>query len=151
MLSKKVSLLLVAGLLGLVSVPATNAAPIITEDLEWPSQYVLSGPVSTRVLVQGSGPAVVVIPSYGRDGGEDFNGLSSALVRSGYLVLRPQPRGTLGSTGPMSSVTLDDLASDVADVIDTLAGGRAIVLGHAFGTFVTKRIALNYPDKVPAI
>lgn len=151
MLGNKICSLFVAGHLGLANVAATYAAPITTEDLEWPSQYVLSGLVSTRVLVQGSGPAVVVVPSYGRDGGDDFNGLSSALVRAGYLVLRPQPRGTLGSTGPMSNVTLDNLASDVADVIDTLAGGRAIVLGHAFGTFVTKRIALNYPDKVPAI
>ncbi|GKT96805.1 alpha/beta fold family [Colletotrichum tofieldiae] len=151
MFNNKTASLLTLGLLGLACVPSAAAAPIAVEELEWPTQYVQSGPTSTRVLVQGHGPAVVIVPSYGRDGGDDFNGLTSALVDAGYLVLRPQPRGTLGSVGPMVNVTLDDLASDVADVIDTIAGGRAIVFGHAFGTFVTKRVALNYPDKVPAI
>ncbi|KAL5603903.1 hypothetical protein FOVSG1_006653 [Fusarium oxysporum f. sp. vasinfectum] len=151
MFNNKKSAILTLCLLGLANVPSVVTAPIAVEELEWPSQYVQSGPTSTRVLVQGHGPAVVIIPSYGRDGGDDFNGLTSALVDAGYLVLRPQPRGTLGSVGPMVNVTLDDLASDVADVIDTLGGGRAIVFGHAFGTFVTKRVALNYPDKVPAI
>ncbi|RFN47059.1 alpha beta hydrolase fold protein [Fusarium flagelliforme] len=151
MFNNKKTAILTLGLLGLANVPSVVAAPIAVEELEWPSQYVQSGPTSTRVLVQGHGPAVVILPSYGRDDGDDFNGITSALVDAGYLVLRPQPRGTLGSIGPMVNVTLDDLASDVADVIDTLGGGRAIVFGHAFGTFVTKRVALNYPDKVPAI
>lgn len=143
--------LLSLGLLGLASLPLSSAVPLPTEDLQWPTQFVVNGPTSTRVLVQGSGPAVVILPSYGRDGGDDYNGFTAALVKAGYLVLRPQPRGIMGSVGPMNNVTLDDLASDVAEVIDTLAGGRAIVFGHAFGTFVTKRVALNYPDKVPAI
>ncbi|GKT51989.1 uncharacterized protein ColSpa_12170 [Colletotrichum spaethianum] len=151
MFNDKTTSLSMLGLLSLGCLSSAVAAPITVEELEWPTRYVQSGPTSTRVLVQGHGPAVVIVPSYGRDGGDDFNGLTSALVDAGYLVLRPQPRGTLGSVGPMVNVTLDDLASDVADVIDTIAGGRAIVFGHAFGTFVTKRVALNYPDKVPAI
>jgi pimeloyl-ACP methyl ester carboxylesterase len=142
---------LILGLLRLTQLPATLAAPVATEDLEWPSQFVQNGPATIRVLVQGSGPAIVILSSYGRDAGDDYNGLAAALVQAGYLVLRPQPRGILGSVGPMTNVTLDDLASDVAQIIDTIAGGRAIVFGHAFGTFLTKRVALNYPDKVPAI
>ncbi|OCL07225.1 putative alpha/beta fold family hydrolase [Glonium stellatum] len=121
------------------------------EEFEWPSQFVRSGAANIRVLVQGSGPAVVIIPSYGRDGGNDFNRISAALVEAGYLVLRPQPRGTLGSTGPMRNVTMGDLTADIAQVIDTLAGGQAIVMGHAFGTLVTKVAAANYPEKIPAM
>ena len=99
-------------------------------DLEWPSQWIKTAQGATlRVLVQGAGPTVVVVPSYGRDGGDDFNFVTAAMVQAGYLVLRPQPRGMLGSVGPMEGVTLDDLAADVADVIDALGGGRAIVLG----------------------
>lgn len=95
--------------------------------------------------------AIVIVPSYGRDGGDDFNYVSEKFVEAGYLVLRPQPRGTLESSGLVTNITLDQLAADIAKVIDSLAGGRAIVLGHAFGTFVTKKAALNYPDKIPAI
>ncbi|KAF7553698.1 hypothetical protein G7Z17_g3429 [Cylindrodendrum hubeiense] len=142
----------------LAATQLVNAAPVgsvttivTADDLEWPSQWVQTAESTLRVLVQGSGPSVLIYPSYGRDSGEDFNGISTILVDAGYKVLRPQPRGIMGSVGPMTNVTLDDLAADVAQVIDTLAGGRAIVFGHAFGTFVTKRTALNYPDKVPAI
>ena len=124
---------------------------ITTEEYEWPSQFVNTPQADIRVLVQGAGPAVVILPSYGRDGGDDYNGISSALVTAGYKVLRPQPRGILGSMGPMVNITLDDLAADVAAIIDALASGRAIVFGHALGTFWAKRIALNYPSKVPAI
>jgi pimeloyl-ACP methyl ester carboxylesterase len=127
---------------------ATSVQP---EDVEWPSQYVVSGPSTLRVLVQGGGPAIVIVPSYGRDGGDDFNGIANVIVQAGYKVLRPQPRGIFGSVGPMTNVSLDDLAGDIAQVIDTLGGGRALVFGHAFGTFVTKRVALIYPSKVPAI
>ncbi|KAE8445341.1 hypothetical protein EG329_013463 [Mollisiaceae sp. DMI_Dod_QoI] len=124
---------------------------LATEDYEWPSQYVRSGLSTIRVLAQGSGPTVVVLPSYGRDGGDDYNFFTSSLVSAGFLVLRPQPRGALGSTGPMTNVTMNDLAADVAQVIDTIGGGQALVIGHAFGTFVAKVVALNYPDKAPAI
>ncbi|KAH8882063.1 alpha/beta-hydrolase [Thozetella sp. PMI_491] len=140
-------------LLASVSASAIHsvAGNLTTADYEWPSQYVQTNQASIRVIVQGAGPAIVILPSYGRDGGDDYNGFAAALVSAGYKVLRPQPRGIFGSTGPMTNVTTDDLVADVVSVIDTLAGGRAIVMGHAYGTSLTKLIALNYPSKVPAI
>jgi pimeloyl-ACP methyl ester carboxylesterase len=120
-------------------------------DYEWPTQFVRSGNANIQVFVQGSGPTVVILPSYGRDGGDDYNFFAESLVDAGYLVLRPQPRGTFESSGPMVNVTLQDLAADVAAVIDTLGGGRAIVIGHAFGTFLTKVSSVLYPEKIPAI
>jgi pimeloyl-ACP methyl ester carboxylesterase len=43
---------------------------------------------------------VVILPSYGRDGGDEFDSLAVALAGAGYRVLRPQPRGIGRSTGP---------------------------------------------------
>ena len=51
--------------------------------------------------MDGDGPAVVIIPSYGRDGGADFDPLTAVLVYASYRVLRPQPRGIARSAGPM--------------------------------------------------
>ena len=51
-------------------------------------------------------------------------------------MLRPQPRGMCGSTGPMDGLTLHDYARDVAVVIRRLADGAAFVLGHAFGQWI---------------
>lgn len=57
----------------------------------------------------------------------------------------------MGFAGPTSNVTLGNLTADVAQVIDALASGRAMVLGHASSTFVTKRLTLKYPDMILAI
>lgn len=120
-------------------------------DYEWPSQFVRYGEASIRVLVQGHGPAVLIIPSFGRDAGSDFNYFSNALVQAGYKVLRPQPRGALGSVGPMQNVTVAELTGEIAAIIDVLASSRAIVLGHAYGQFIGKATAYLYPEKIPAV
>lgn len=112
---------------------------------------VTTAQASIDTRVDGRGPAVVVIPSYGRDAGSDFDALTASLVATGYRVLRPQPRGVDGSCGPMSDVTFADMADDVAGVIDELADGPAVILGHAFGNFVARATAVHHPDKVVAV
>jgi hypothetical protein len=37
------------------------------------SEILTAGAASIETYVDGHGPAVVIIPSYGRDGGEDFD------------------------------------------------------------------------------
>ncbi len=110
-----------------------------------------AGGVSIETYVNGDGPAVVVLPSYGRGGDDDFEPFAAALAGSGYRVLRPQPRGIARSAGPMTGVVLDDLGDDIARVIDHLGRGRAVVLGHAFGNFVARNLATNHPEKVSAV
>jgi pimeloyl-ACP methyl ester carboxylesterase len=112
---------------------------------------VTTGQASIDTRVDGHGPPVVVIPSYGRDAGGDFDPLTTALVAAGYRVLRPQPRGVAGSSGPMSDVTFADMAADVTQVIHDLADGPAVILGHAFGNFVARATAVHHPDSVAAV
>lgn len=38
--------------------------------------------------------------------------------------------------GPLSGISLHDLARDIAEVIAALGGGRAVVVGHAYGNWV---------------
>jgi len=108
------------------------------------------GDVRIEVLAQGKGPAVVMIPSLGRPA-EDFDDLSRRLANAGYLALRPQPRGIGASRGPMKGLTLHDFSRDVAAVIDRYGGGPAVVAGHAFGNFVARTTAADFPRKVRAI
>jgi pimeloyl-ACP methyl ester carboxylesterase len=51
----------------------------------------------------------------------------------------------------MTGVGFDDMARDIAAVIDALADARAVVLGHAFGNFVARATAVHHPDKVAAV
>jgi pimeloyl-ACP methyl ester carboxylesterase len=112
------------------------------------SEFVQRPDVNLEVYVQGRGPALIVLPSYGRDGGADFDRFASRVSTAGFLVLRPQPRGIAGSVGVMDGVTVHDLADDVAMVIHELRVGKAIVLGHAFGNGVARMLAVDHPSLV---
>ena len=106
--------------------------------------------ITVVLTTEGAGPLVVLLPSAGRDS-LDFDDLASSLASKGYRVLRPQPRGVFGSTGPMTGITLHDLARDVAGVIEEEGGGPAFVAGHAFGQWVARMTAVDHPDLVRGV
>lgn len=108
------------------------------------------GDVTIEVCVEGQGPPIVLLPSSGRDS-LDFGDVAFGLTRHGFRVLRPQPRGMLGSRGPMHGITLHDLARDIAGVIEELGEVPAIVLGHAFGSRIARLVAADHPHLVRGI
>ena len=108
------------------------------------------GTVVIETIVEGTGPAVVLLPSLARDS-EDYDAVAEDLARRGLRVLRPQPRGMGRSTGALDKITLHDLARDVAEVIRRLGGGRAVVIGHAYGNFVARMTAVDHPALVRGV
>ena len=106
--------------------------------------------VAIDLIAEGRGPLIVLLPSLGRDS-EEFDPLAEQIAAAGFRVLRPQPRGFLRSTGPMQNLTLHDYARDVATVIEHENAGPAVVAGHAFGHFVAKMTAVDYPNLVRAV
>jgi len=108
------------------------------------------GEVRIEVLAQGKGPRVVMIPSLGRPAG-DFDDLSRRLADAGYRALRPQPRGIGASSGPVKGITLHDFSRDVAAVVEKDGGGPVVMAGHAFGNFVARATAADFPKLVKAV
>jgi len=111
-----------------------------------------TSPLNEEILLSyrmaGSGGHVFcLIPSVGRDS-SDLEDLALALVKAGNTVLLPEPRGLAGSTGPLSDLILEDLALDVAAVIDVVALGPVILAGHAFGGMVAGLLAELRPDLI---
>jgi pimeloyl-ACP methyl ester carboxylesterase len=106
--------------------------------------------VTIETITEGRGPLIVMLPSLGRDS-EEFDPVAARLAAAGFRVLRPQPRGYGRSTGPMTNITLHDYAKDVAAVIRHENAGPAILAGHAFGHFVAKMTAIDYPELVRAV
>jgi pimeloyl-ACP methyl ester carboxylesterase len=94
--------------------------------------------------------SLVLLPSSSRDS-EDFDEISELFAAEGFRVLRPQPRGMCGSTGPMDGLTLHDYARDVAIAIERLSDGPAIVLGHAFGQWIGRCVAADHPLHVRGV
>ena len=101
------------------------------------------GPARIEVIVEGRGPAIVLLPSSLRDS-EDFDLLAELLAAEGFVVLRPQPRGMGRSSAPPAGMTLETLAADVAGVIAQLDAAPAVVVGHAYGHWVARVTDLRH-------
>jgi pimeloyl-ACP methyl ester carboxylesterase len=108
------------------------------------------GEVQIEVVVEGAGPAVVLLPSLARDS-DDYDEVAEGLSAAGYRVLRPKPRGIGRSTGPMTNISLHDLARDVAETVSKAADGRAVIVGHAFGNWVARMTAVDHPELVRGV
>ncbi len=115
------------------------------------SKFVRYLDVEIETYVDGAGPTIVILPSYGRDSGNDFDDITARFVNDRWKVLRPQPRGVAGSGGPMAGLTLHDLANDVAECIRHLRDAPAVLLGHAFGQALARMTARDHPDLVKAV
>jgi pimeloyl-ACP methyl ester carboxylesterase len=113
-------------------------------------EFVRYSDIAIEVIVDGRGPAIVLLPSLARDS-EDYDAVADGLAAAGYCALRPQPRGIGKSTGPMKGISLHDFARDVAEVIKVLGGGRAVIVGHAYGNWVARMTAVDHPALVRAV
>ena len=136
----------VAMLLAAWAVVATDSARAEPE-----RDIVFYDDIRIEVIAEGRGPLIVMLPSRGR-GAEDFDDVAGELVKAGFRVVRPEPRGAALSFGPMQDLTLHDLAHDVAAVIRNAGGGGpAIIVGHAFGSWVARMTAVDHPDLVRGV
>jgi pimeloyl-ACP methyl ester carboxylesterase len=131
-------------------VALTMLAQLHAADSSRIRELVRHGNVTIEVIAEGHGPLVVLLPSLGRDS-EEFDPVAARLAAAGFRVLRPQPRGYKGSKGPMENITLHDLARDVAVVIENAKAGPAVLAGHAFGHFVAKMTAVDFPMLVRGV
>ncbi len=117
-----------------------------------PTRALVRAPGGTTIetITQGSGPCVVLLPSRGR-AAADFDGLAADIAASGFRVIRPEPRGVGRSTGTTEDLTLHDLGRDVEAVIEAAQAGPAVIVGHAFGNFVARTVAVDRPDLVRGV
>lgn len=113
-------------------------------------ELVSAGPDRIDVIVEGEGPAIVLLPSSLRDS-NDFDALAGLLAAQAFQVLRPQPRGMGRSSDPPPGMSLETLAADVACVIERLADGPAVVVGHAYGHWVARMTDIRHPERVRAV
>jgi pimeloyl-ACP methyl ester carboxylesterase len=97
----------------------------------------------SRLSVCGEGPAVVLVPG--------MNGTGELFYRQVPRLQRSYRVATYALRDDAES--LDLLAADLAQVIDTVAPveRRAIVVGESFGGAVALTFALAYPDRIAAL
>jgi pimeloyl-ACP methyl ester carboxylesterase len=60
-------------------------------------------------------------------------------------------RGFGESERPDDGYRIQDFAADVVAFLDAFAIERATLVGHSFGTFVTRQVAITHPERVARI
>jgi len=133
--------------LPLVAVLAAGVGDVATA-AERRTELVRYADVQVEVVAEGNGPAVVLLPSLARDS-DDYDQVAEGLAAAGFHVLRPKPRGIGRSTGPMTNITLHDLARDIAEVVEKMGNGRAVIVGHAYGKLDKLVKAWGSPLRAP--
>ncbi len=106
--------------------------------------------VVIETVVRGDGPDVILLASALR-GAADFAEVQDMLAEAGFRTLALNMRGIGRSTGPVSDLTLRDLADDIALVIDQLCKGPAHVVGHALGNILARATASFRPERVRSV
>ena len=103
--------------------------------------------IAIDTIVEGAGPAVVLLPSLARDS-EDYDEVAAELVGRGLRVLRPQPRGMGKSSGPLANI--DDQAPLTKAQVPALSAGVAEVEGVAFPKLRTGGELVELKVRYPA-
>jgi pimeloyl-ACP methyl ester carboxylesterase len=99
---------------------------------------------------QGQGDVVVLLPGGGLNVSY-MEGLAQSLSKAGYRAVRINSRGAGTSKSAVDTVTLHDLAGDVAGVIEALDLGPVHVAGHAFGNRVARMLAADHPELLRSV
>lgn len=94
----------------------------------------------------GKGPELVLIPGTFADR-RTWSRVVGRLA-AGFRCLLFDPRGTHQTPDPGTPFTADDLAGDVAAVMDAAGVERAHLVGHSLGASVAVILAARRPDRV---
>lgn len=103
------------------------------------------------IFSNGDGSSVLLLQHFRRNSFQHFAGLATAIVEAGFRVVVVDQRGLGTSTGSLESVTLHDLAGDIAGIIEALDCAPAHVLGHAFDNRIARCLAADRPDLVKSL
>ena len=114
------------------------------------TELVDVGTARLETVTWGSGEPVILLPGTGYSSSA-FMLVGPELARRGYRAIAVNPRGVRGSTGPLAGLTYHDYAADVGAVIDRVAGGRAHVLGWAWGNRIARTLASDKPQRVASV
>lgn len=104
-----------------------------------------------RVLVSGSGPAVLLVHGF-PDDHRVWRKQVPALVAAGYQVITPDMRGCGDSSLPnnVADFDIEHLISDLVTVLDTLGINKVSVVGHDWGAVIAWQFVMAHPQRVKA-
>lgn len=105
--------------------------------------------VRLHAAVAGTGPLVILLHGF-PDFWYGWRHQIGPLAAAGYRVVAPDMRGYHLSDKPdgIAAYRLNQLADDVAALIDALGESSATVVGHDWGGIVAWHTAIRHPERV---
>jgi non-heme chloroperoxidase len=93
-----------------------------------------------------AGEAIVFLHGW-PDSWFSFSSVAASLPMK-YRAFLLDQRGFGDSDRPDDGYDIRNFAEDVVAFLDALSIERATIVGHSFGSFVARRVALGYPERV---
>jgi pimeloyl-ACP methyl ester carboxylesterase len=100
-------------------------------------------------LGPAAAPALLLVHGWGGDGRE-WSPHAEALADR-FRVVVPDLRGHGRSEVPDEGNTPPEMADDLAALIETLATGPVVAVGHSMGGQVVNLLAVRHPDRVRSV
>jgi pimeloyl-ACP methyl ester carboxylesterase len=97
-----------------------------------------------------SGPLVVAVPGMG-DLRQEYRFMAPRLVEAGFRVVTMDLRGHGESSIGWASYTPEDAADDIAALIESLGGGKAVLVGTSWAAAAIAIAAAERPDLVAGL
>jgi pimeloyl-ACP methyl ester carboxylesterase len=129
--------------------PCTHTAPMPELDGVEHRFIDVGGGVVIHVAEAGpaDGPPVMLVHGFPQHWWE-WRHLIGPLAADGYRVLCPDLRGAGWSSAPRGSYRKNDMADDLASVLDTLGVGPVTLVAHDWGGGIAFVMMLRHPAKV---
>ncbi len=103
--------------------------------------------VTINLVEHGSGIPLVALHGSGVDHREIEAAVEAVVPSVGYRRIYPDLPGMGGSTAGGLNCN-DDVVSLLADLIDDVVGGPALLLGHSYGAYLARGLAAQRPAAV---
>ena len=111
----------------------------------------LSTGIRVHYAEQGDSSGVPIVFLHGwPDSWFTFSRVLPSLPRTLRAIAVDQ-RGFGDSDHPASGYTFQELAADAVALLDALGIERAAIVGHSFGSFVAREVAISHPQRVTAL
>lgn len=113
------------------------------------ASLVRTGSGVTAYRVEGGGPPIILL--HGLQIGQELFDVLRMHLTASFTVITYDQRDRGGTVFKPSAYSTDDLADDLAALIDALGIARAHVLGASFGGMVAQAFALRHPARLDGL
>lgn len=100
-------------------------------------------------IAEGDGPTVLLLHGFGEDGSIWEQQLHC--LKNHYKVLVPDLRGSGHSANCTASESIEQMAQDLALILDAENIQNCSILGHSMGGYIALAFAERFPDRLQAL